>query len=150
MELEGDRGTGVPLEVVDVGVRDRLQRLLRERRLPALANQVLQRLLADVLGELPLHEGGGRFSLAEPGKPGPLLVGGGGARLGLLYLLYRHGDGERCGTRLFAGLLDLDGGHATVNLIGGGRCGTGKATTAALSTDSGELPLCGDAAGRPP
>src|SRR5882762_9838002 len=144
MELEGDRGTGVPLEVVDVGVRDRLQRLLCERRLPALANQLLQRLLADVLGELPLHERRGRFSLAEPGKPGPLLVGGGGARLGLLDLLDRYGDGERGGPRLFAGLLDLDGRHAKVNLIGGSEARDRKVCASSLcpsclpSTDSCE------------
>src|SRR5207253_1444232 len=82
------------LEIVDVGVRDRLQRLLRERRLPALANQLLERLLPDVVGELPLHERRGRLPLAEPGKPGPPLVDGRGARLRLLDLLYRYGNGE--------------------------------------------------------
>src|SRR5207244_631763 len=120
VKLEGDGGPGVPLEIVDVGVRDRLQRLLRERRLPALANQLLERLLPDVVGELPLHERRGRLPLAEPGKPGPPLVDGRGARLRLPDLLYRYGNGERGGAGLFAGLLDLDGGHAKVNLITGG------------------------------
>src|SRR2546427_8325046 len=43
VELEGDGGPGVPLEIVDVGVGDRLQGFLSERRLPALANQLLER-----------------------------------------------------------------------------------------------------------
>src|SRR5438034_9826166 len=94
VELEGDGGPGVPLEIVDVGVRDRLQGFLSERRLPALANQLLERLLPDVLGELPLHERRWRLPLAEPGKPGPPLVDGGGARLGLLNLLHWHGNSQ--------------------------------------------------------
>src|SRR5438093_6587997 len=120
VELEGDGGPGVPLEVVDVGVGDRLQRLLSERRLPALANQLLERLLPDVVSELPLHERRGRLPLAEPGKPSPPLVGGRGARLRLLDLLHRYGNGERGGAGLLAGLLDLDGRHTKVNLITGG------------------------------
>ena len=119
VELEGDGAprSGVPFEVVDVRVGDRLQRLLRQRRLPAFANQVFERLLPNVLGELPLHERRRRFPLAKPRQPGPPLVGGGGARLRLLHLLHRYGDGEGGGAGLFAGLLDLNGGHAKVNLI---------------------------------
>jgi len=114
VELEGDGAprSGVPFEVVDVRVGDRLQRLLRQRRLPAFANQVFERLLPNVLGELLLHERGGRLALAEPREPGPPLVSGGSPRLGLLHLLYGHRDGERSGSGLFAGLLDQDGGHA--------------------------------------
>jgi hypothetical protein len=59
----------------------------RERRLPAFANQVLERLLPNVFGELLLHECGRRLALAEPREAGPPLVGGRGARFGLLYLL---------------------------------------------------------------
>jgi len=98
--------------VTGAPVGDRFQRLLRERRLPAFANQVLERLLPDVVGELSLHECGRRLALAEPREPGPPLVSGRGARFRLLHLLDRHGDGERRGTGLFAGFLDLDGGHA--------------------------------------
>src|SRR2546429_2044329 len=147
VELEGDGGPGVPLEIVDVGVRDRLQRLLRERRLPALANQLLERLLPDVVGELPLHERRGRLPLAEPGKPGPPLVDGRGARLRLLDLLYRRRARDRNSAGLFAGLLDLDGGDATVNLITGGSrergAGSGRCPEVLLPAPGSPLPFRG-------
>src|SRR2546427_7791087 len=46
----------VPLEIVDVGVGDRLQGLLLDRDLPALADQFLQRFLPDVIGEVLLYD----------------------------------------------------------------------------------------------
>src|SRR5947207_3707341 len=121
VELERHRAPrrGVPLEVVHVWVGDRLQRppFLCECRLPALTDQVLERLLPDVVGELLLHECGRCLALAESREPGALLVGGRGACLGFAHLLDRHGHGERSGAGLFGGLSDLNGGHVGGNLI---------------------------------
>src|SRR5207249_4626225 len=89
----------------------------------------------------------GAFPFAEPGKPGPPLVDGRGARLRLLDLLYRYGNGERSGAGLFAGLLDLDGGHATVNLITGGSrergAGSGRCPEVLLPAPGSPLPFRG-------
>src|SRR5437868_13550937 len=89
-----------------------------------LSDQVLECLLPDVVGELLLDERGGRLPLAESREPGAPLVGGRGARLGLLDLLYRHGHGQGRGPRLLRRLTNLNGSHVRVNLIGVSEAGT--------------------------
>src|SRR5207248_491270 len=119
VELERDGATrhDVPLEVVHVRIGHGVQRLLRQRRLPAFANQLFERLLPDVVGELLLHERGRRLALAEAGEPGALLVRRRGPRFGLLHLLGRHGHRQGCGAGFFRRLANLNGSHVGVNLI---------------------------------
>src|SRR5258708_9088532 len=77
VELERHGRSGVPLEVVDMRVGDGLERLLRQRRLPARANHLLERLLPDVVGELLFDERGGRPPPPAPGAPAAPLLGPG-------------------------------------------------------------------------
>ena len=129
VELEREGGPGVPFQVVNVRVGDGLQGLLGEGRLPALADHLLQRVLPDVVGELLPHERGGGLALAKARQASAPLVIRGRALFGLAHVLDRHGHRERSSPGLFGGLLDQDGGHATMNLTGAWRQGTGKATT---------------------
>src|SRR5216117_4040358 len=119
VEFERDRGAPpLPLEIVDVRVGDGLQGLLLQRHLPAGADQLLQRLLANVLGEVLQDERGRRLAAAEPREPRPLLIARGGALFRLPHLFHGHGDGQGGRPWLFAGLANLNGGHVTRNLIG--------------------------------
>src|SRR5438876_2522986 len=74
VKLEGDRRPLLPLQVVDVRVSDRLQLFLLLRDAPALLDELAQRLLTDVVGELFSYHGGRRLALPEAGQPGALLI----------------------------------------------------------------------------
>jgi len=114
-------GPGLPLQVVDVRVGDGLELFLLQRHAPALADQLLEGLLPDVVGELLSHDPCRGLAAAESRESRAPLVVGGGALLGLAHVLGRHGHGERRRARLLAGLLDLDVGHDDKsNCVGSG------------------------------
>src|SRR5438309_5104064 len=70
VKFERDRRADVPLQIVHVWVCDRLQGLLLDRDLPAFADQLLQRLLPDVVREMLLHDRRRGLALTEPRQPG--------------------------------------------------------------------------------